>query len=364
MADFTDPDLILLHLSDIHFRRGVVGDAHDEDQDLRNELERDLRRLSATYPKFDGIIVSGDIAFAGKAEEYEFAKGWLESIRELLSCPKEGVMLTPGNHDKDRDAIPADGEIARLHKEIRDAPTIREKHQKLVAILRNPALATKLLEPLQAYNNFAGDYGCAVSPDALCWERRLALRNGALLCFKGLTTTLISDGDDDELAAKLIYGSTQLQLQRRDNESQVVIGHHPPSWTFEGDRADQQFGQRTIMQFFGHKHEKWHYPIANGVRLIGGAMHPARNEPDWDPRFSAIALKSNSRDELAIRIYPRRWSAEATAFIPDYDKDAHPHRDYLVTLQPPDVATQPGTNLAAGRPRRVLRGLKSPKQEK
>src|SRR4051794_30885154 len=36
-------DLSFLHLSDIHFRKGHVGDAHDIDADLRNELERDLR---------------------------------------------------------------------------------------------------------------------------------------------------------------------------------------------------------------------------------------------------------------------------------------------------------------------------------
>ena len=53
-------DRILLHLSDIHFRKGRMGDAHDADADLRNELERDLRTIRAERLwRIDGIIVSG-----------------------------------------------------------------------------------------------------------------------------------------------------------------------------------------------------------------------------------------------------------------------------------------------------------------
>jgi hypothetical protein len=33
-------DLSFLHLSDIHFRKGRMGDAHDVDNDVRNELAR------------------------------------------------------------------------------------------------------------------------------------------------------------------------------------------------------------------------------------------------------------------------------------------------------------------------------------
>src|SRR5260370_4077175 len=98
MADRRDsPDLVFVHLSDIHFRKGRVGDVHDEDADLRNELELDLRRLRTQVPRLDGIIVSGDIAYGGRPEEYDYARSWIESIREQLGCASAGVMLTPGN---------------------------------------------------------------------------------------------------------------------------------------------------------------------------------------------------------------------------------------------------------------------------
>lgn len=40
-------DLAFVHLSDIHFRHGGLGDCHDEDKMLRHELQFDMRRTKA-----------------------------------------------------------------------------------------------------------------------------------------------------------------------------------------------------------------------------------------------------------------------------------------------------------------------------
>src|SRR5260221_6295381 len=106
-------DLTFLHLSDIHFRKGRMGDVHDTDSDLRNELERDLRIVrSNRLQKLDGIIISGDIAFGGQPEEFAYGQAWIEKIRELLDCAKTGIMVIPGNHDVDRQAVLPHSEVA------------------------------------------------------------------------------------------------------------------------------------------------------------------------------------------------------------------------------------------------------------
>ena len=94
----TDADLVFLHLSDIHFRRGVAGDIHDEDVMLRHELGLDLRRLRTRFPRLDGVLVSGDIAYGGKPEEYMYARSWLHSILEQLECGSDCLLLTPGKN--------------------------------------------------------------------------------------------------------------------------------------------------------------------------------------------------------------------------------------------------------------------------
>src|ERR1044071_2673861 len=125
------PDLAFIHLSDIHFRKGRVGDVHDEDRLLRHELQIDLRRLRVRVPQIHGLIVSGDIAFSGKSEEYEYAESWLSSITEDVGITKENVMVTPGNHDVDRAAIPENGEVDALHLGVVNSASIPERDQKL-----------------------------------------------------------------------------------------------------------------------------------------------------------------------------------------------------------------------------------------
>src|SRR4051794_33157633 len=106
MREITQSHTTLLHLSDIHFRFGESGDIFDPDSDLRNELERDVVRLRGTrIEKVDGILVTGDIAFAGKKEEYERASAWLERLCDLLGCARDNVWVVPGNHDVDREVI-------------------------------------------------------------------------------------------------------------------------------------------------------------------------------------------------------------------------------------------------------------------
>ncbi len=73
--------LLFMHLSDLHFRRDIVGHELDRDNDVRNELKITATSLCETLAqKVDAILITGDIAFAGQGEEYEFAKDWLENL--------------------------------------------------------------------------------------------------------------------------------------------------------------------------------------------------------------------------------------------------------------------------------------------
>jgi hypothetical protein len=322
-------DLSFLHLSDIHFRKGRMGDAHDVDNDVRNELERDLRNFLATrVQKLDGIIVSGDIAFGGQPEEFAYGRGWIERIRELVDCPTSGVMMTPGNHDVDRAAIVP--EVEALHNAVRNAPSLQERDGIIATILRDGAQGSQLMASICAYNNLAREYGCQVSPEAPFWERDFPLGNRGTLKIRGVTSTLISGPADHAVTHKVVYGGAQRTLMRSDNVFRMLVGHHPPSWTLEGDDADRAFADRAAIQLFGHKHETW-YQVQRGIRIIAGAVHPDRQESDWEPRYSAISVKLQEDGRLHTRVYPRRWSKEETTFIPDYNSHGHDFRDHIVS---------------------------------
>jgi hypothetical protein len=329
-AEF-EADLAFLHLSDIHFRKGRMGDAHDIDSDLRNELERDLRFVCSTkIRKLDGIIVSGDIAFGGQPEEFAYGRVWIAKICELLDCPESSVMVIPGNHDVDRNAVLAGSAADKLHERIRAAPSLAERDNAIATILRDDVEGPQLLSSIAAYNEFAKKYGCAITPAIPYWERNFQLGNGAALCIRGMTSTLISGPRDHEITHRVVYGGAQRTLLRHDNVIRIVVGHHPPSWTIEGDEADRNFSNRSAAQLYGHKHDQWFSRAGRGIRLIAGAVHPERGEPQWEPRYSSLAFRLNEQGNLFIRIYPRRWSREEMTFIGDYNSQGHDYRDHTV----------------------------------
>lgn len=305
-----------------------MGDVHDVDNDVRNELERDLRNFMATrVQKLDGIIVSGDIAFGGQPEEFTYGQGWIEKIRELVDCPTSGVMMTPGNHDVDRAAIVA--EVEALHEAVRAAPSLQERDALIAEILRDTVQGSQLMASISAYNDLARDYGCRVTPEAPFWERDFLLGNRGTLKIRGVTSTLISGPKDHAVTHRVVYGGAQRTLMRSDNVFRMLVGHHPPSWTLEGDDADRAFADRAAIQLFGHKHEIW-YQVQRGIRIIAGAVHPDRQESDWEPRYSVLSVKLSEDGRLRTRVYPRRWSKEETTFIPDYNSHGHDFRDHIV----------------------------------
>jgi hypothetical protein len=72
--------LVLVHLSDIHFQKRRIDGGYDVDQDVRNELELDLGVMRGEVGVPAGVVLTGDIAFAADAKEYEAAVTWLARI--------------------------------------------------------------------------------------------------------------------------------------------------------------------------------------------------------------------------------------------------------------------------------------------
>lgn len=64
----------LLHLSDFHFRAGTTWDA---DPVLR-ALARTIGEEAAGGLQPDLVVITGDLAFSGRADEYRLAKQWLD----------------------------------------------------------------------------------------------------------------------------------------------------------------------------------------------------------------------------------------------------------------------------------------------
>jgi predicted MPP superfamily phosphohydrolase len=306
--------LTFVHLADIHFQvRRLV---YDLDRDLRNELERDALHMREQLPAPASILVGGDIAFNGAADEYEVAQEWIERLCPMLQTPIENVRCVPGNHDVDRECIRRSRTMRDCYGGLRKVP-VERIHNELMDYLQEPRVFYRKLE---AYNRFAVRFGCDLSKARPYWEFDYELGDGTVLRIRGLNSTLISDDHDDDGANKLVVGEHQGVLQRADGVEYMILCHHPPQWLRDQDRIEDALDTRSRIQLFGHKHVQKLKPIGDtGLRISAGAVHPDRREPAWKPRYNWLQVAIQPGEAgciLEVTVYPRVWNDDK--FEPDY----------------------------------------------
>lgn len=90
-----------LHLSDIHIQSSSDWIINQASQ-LKTALNTVFENCNRVY-----IIVSGDVVYSGKCEEYAIAKTFLSGIRDWLNRVYgkdmlfQQIIVSPGNHDCD-----------------------------------------------------------------------------------------------------------------------------------------------------------------------------------------------------------------------------------------------------------------------
>lgn len=82
--------VLIVQLSDSHVSK--PGKLFGGRKDTREAFKRALARIGSLNPKPDLLLLSGDLAETGAAEEYDFVAGQLSRA----PCP---VVAIPGNHD-------------------------------------------------------------------------------------------------------------------------------------------------------------------------------------------------------------------------------------------------------------------------
>jgi predicted phosphodiesterase len=331
--------LIFLHLSDIHFSKRSSS-TYDPDLDLRRELVADVVRVRAKVKYCSGILVSGDVAFSGKPDEYSKATEWLGELCGLLGCPEEAVWVIPGNHDVDRDVIKKRTMIQDRHRILRqgnyeyEIKRLHEDEEAFEAVHR----------ALASYVKFAGGYDCLPEPGRLYWEDSIELNDRSILRIRGCNSAIASGENDDENENRLVVGRDQMQPGNDPGVVNLVMCHHPLDWLHDRDGLQDSLLARAKVCLFGHKHTQRLVPFASTLFVMAGAVHPDRNEGRWEPRYNFLSLAVNGENEkrqLTVQVWPRVWDDVNKKFKADFDDNGSEVRLYqtaLPTWAPPPPA--------------------------
>lgn len=304
-----EPVVRILHLSDFHFRETTAWDA----EPVLSRLAADIARVTGSGLAPDLIVITGDIAFSGKAEEYELAARWIrERLLPAAGAQPEQLFLVPGNHDADR---------ALVDVVARDAAQglLSESRQQNVAALLGSETGAVFLRRHQAFVEFVNYIGASGTPLRQPWHALTREIRGVRVHCAGFSSSWLASGDD---RGRLLLGLWQCnELLRGADDADVVIAamHHPWDYLAEWDqvsRAEIEHSASLVLR--GHLHDVRHTFTQSthhgGVlELAAGACYESSR---WPNSYHLVELFPWTGQ---ARIHPRHWDPHRRGWQPDYN---------------------------------------------
>ncbi|WP_143206202.1 metallophosphoesterase [Singulisphaera sp. GP187] len=308
-----------VHLSDVHFGQERDGTLVTHDH-ARNRLIRDCRLLREQLGPADGILITGDVAFGGKQEEYDRAGQWIDLLVEAVGCETIDVRIIPGNHDVDRGCIDRFCQIA--HKHLRTTET-GKVDAELESMMDAREEGNSLLPKLAAYREFASRFGCdfpsARNPS---WKKGYPLGPHYRLDFIGMNSVQVCDSAD--LEGQMILGNAQYIFTPDENVEYVVLVHHPLHWFRDRANASRYLKQARVLMV-GHEHSLEIKKVSHDIgeeqlEIYAGATNPPETGAGYPYRYNWLEFalaEDRAERRLRVTIHPRVWDYERTRFAAD-----------------------------------------------
>ncbi len=293
---------LLIQLSDLHIKQ-------DESEFWTAERARLVAR-SATRNgpyKMVIIVVSGDIAYAGRNEEYRLAEDFFSELLiecESLSGCNAKLVLAPGNHDCDFSHSSSLRNYARTQ--------ISEES------IRDKELLEKLSEPLTNYRrfeartetfNFTEQTDIVKVGDLGYDDFRIQLRVWNSPLYSALK----------EGKGQLYLPPTSFEQGWSENCLRLAVMHHPPSWFADSISREIRTALRTHAHvvLYGHEHEPevgqlttFRSQRSNDVIEIDGAvMHSHGANPDSS--FITLEIDGETQE---IKAWLHTWDEAIKAY--------------------------------------------------
>ncbi len=307
-----------LHLSDFHFRtdnspKGKVEDFNREI--VLNSLLDDLQ----TYPgenglKIDFIVITGDIAFSGRDDEYECAIHYFEDVRKIFDLPKKRVFIIPGNHDVNRTKINPYLDQIKL-----------DSLEKINGLLKNDEAKEVKFRRLEGYKSFINEYLESSLPfdfdTKYFWAKTLKLGD-VNLGLIGLNSAWNCSGDADR--NNLVIGEKQVRdaLEKvKNSDLTIALTHHPLDWLSDIDRKTVKplLASKCDFILHGHLHEAEYTfqstPDYSFRTIQAGSTYEKR---PYSNSYNYVSLNlNNQQGKLHIRQYSdskSRWIEDSETF--------------------------------------------------
>lgn len=275
----------VLHISDIHIKNPT-----DKVLEVGSSIAKACYAAAHQSDAF-AIIVTGDIAFSCKKEEYDLAEAFFTAVKNEIETEigrSIEIFLAPGNHD------------CMLKPEDEGRTIIIEQ------IVKNPSKANSksLVDDCTAVQSEFFKFQDRVSTlapvysDSLWKEYELNIK-GSVVRISSLNAAWMSRLPEPQ--GQLVFPiDNYYELLESPSNLRLSLIHHPLNWYCQASYHPLKKALRTHSNAIlsGHEHssaseEIIDESIGNVLIFEGAALQPHGN--DFDPRFSCLLFDADEK---------------------------------------------------------------------
>lgn len=263
---------VVLHISDIHIR-AANDPILNKGQSIASCTFADLPEATTVF-----IVASGDIAFSGKAGEYEAAESLFQDIRDAILTEKKlpvHFVMVPGNHDCDF-SMGGTPRLLTLNA-VRDDPKLLDDDVIKMGVSVQKNFETFSQKFLSLDETRSGD--------ALWTSHRFTVESKEIV-FDGINVAWCSNLKEEP--GCLIFPVERYRKLKNDQvDLRISILHHPLNWfsqaTYHPFR--QLVRQLSNVVISGHEHvggigEDIHTESGHSAYVEGCVLQGEKNLSD------------------------------------------------------------------------------------
>jgi hypothetical protein len=234
--------IAILHLSDIHLRN-KGNSVFEKIESIGNAVKSELYGVDELI-----VLISGDLAFSGKAIEYELGMTLIEGIKDSISKHRDiniKTIIIPGNHDCD----------FQINKSVRSVllQSVQNNQTEL-----SHDIITEISKPQENYFIFEDLYeenASLIFKDKLFKQYEFLFGENKIV-FNCLNTAWVSELH--EQPSKMIFPLEKYIDKFKENPGGLVISvfHHPFHWLQPmNNRLNKEIIEEySDLVFTGHEH--------------------------------------------------------------------------------------------------------------
>ncbi len=243
-----------------------IGDIHTSEKKANPALANAglvvaaIKTLAASCSELY-LVLTGDIAYAGKQKEYEIATTFIgeleEGLRNLGNPGLVGTVVIPGNHDCDFD----------IAGDLRDA-AMASVGAAIEALAVHGNTAAELVRPQTEYFNFQALIDPRLeNTSRLYWQRSFSAAKSKVL-FRALNTAWVSRRH--EVPGQLFFPPQAILPIEGDTDLVVTLMHHPFAWIEPNNarllRREIETSSDIILTGHEHKGDSYGKILSDGAQ--------------------------------------------------------------------------------------------------